>query len=237
VGTPTLSPFLPVRAGSALKVVRRSFAPLLLFSGVALLGYAGFQYGAMLLEQRHLQALWRDQQKSRSAVNRRSSVSLAESGLTRITIPSIDFSAVIVEGTDLYAMMIGPGHLVGTAEPGEPGNSVVSAHRDTFFRNIMKLSQGDSIFVERNGQTYNYIVEGMRIVKPTDISVIAPTSDNRLTLITCDPAYYPGPAPQRLVVVGKLAAAPAVPPSALGTQSASAKRAAIKKASAHGAAR
>lgn len=231
-----MSPFFPVRADSALKLVRRSFAPILLFSGVALLGYAGFQYGTMLLEQRHLQALWRDQQKSKPAMGRSTSVSLAESGLTRITIPSIQFSAVIVEGTDLYSMMIGPGHLTGTAEPGEAGNAVVSAHRDTFFRNITKLNQGDIIYVERNGQTFNYVVEGMKVVKPNDISVIAPTRDNRLTLITCDPAYYPGPAPQRLVVIGKLAT-PTVAAGVVESQSSTAKRAGVKKASAHGSTR
>ena len=94
--------------------------------------------------------------------------------------------------------------MTGTAEPGEPGNAVVSAHRDTFFRNITDLTPGDHILIERDGRIFTYAVEGFKIVKPNDLSVTAPTSDNRLTLITCDPAYYPGPAPQRLVVISKL---------------------------------
>lgn len=191
-------------ARTDLKLFSRCLAPLLLFSGVAVLGYAGFQYGAMFFEQRHLQELWREQQEVRPAAPHLTPVAMREESLTRIRIPSIQVSAVIVEGTDVFSMLIGPGHLAGTPQPGEAGNAVVSAHRDTFFRNIMKLKEGDHILVERQGRTYTYAVAGFRIVKPADTSVTAPTRDNRLTLVTCDPAYYLGPAPRRLVVVSKL---------------------------------
>ncbi len=207
----TLAPFIPARANSGLRVVGRYFAPFLVFSGIAVLGYAGFQYGAMLYEQRHLQTLWRQQQRTNHAPDQRAAVEYG--GLTRISIPSIDLSAVIVEGTDVSSLMIGPGHLTGTAQPGESGNAVVSAHRDTFFRHITKLSPGDHIMIERDGQTFIYAVEGFRIVKPNEISVTAPTNDTRLTLITCDPANYPGPAPQRLVVISKLVSPETAPPS------------------------
>jgi LPXTG-site transpeptidase (sortase) family protein len=203
-----LSVHSPTRDGSSSGGIRRHLAPLLLFSGVAVLGYVGFQYGAMLFEQRHLQALWREQQRTNRSVAPRSLVVRHESSLTRISIPSIQLSAVIVEGTDSFSLLLGPGHLIGTAQPGDPGNSVVSAHRDTFFRKIVNLRQGDHILVERDGRTFTYVVEGFSIVKPGDISVAAPTRDNRLTLITCDPAYYAGPAPQRLVVTSKLLATP-----------------------------
>jgi sortase A len=209
-------------ATSGEKQSRFRLSPFFLFSGIAVLGYAGFQYGAMFFEQRHLQALWREQQGIPRATVRNSGqssqVERSESGLTRITIPSIEFSAVIVEGTDGLSLMIGPGHMTGTALPGEPGNAVISAHRETFFRNIVQLSAGDHILIERDGQTFTYVVEGFRIVKPTDLSVAAPTNDSRLTLVTCDPAHYPGMAPQRLVVVSKLLApTPAAPELASAT--------------------
>jgi sortase A len=191
-----------------LKGFHRHLAPLLLFSGIAVLGYAGFQYGAMFLEQRHLQALWREQQETQRSMSPLSPTAFRQSGLTRITIPSIRFSAVIVEGTDFYSLLIAPGHLTGTAQPGEAGNAVVSAHRDTFFHNIVKLRPGDYILVERSGRTFTYVVEGFRIVKPNESSVVAPTGYSRLTLVTCDPAYYMGPAPHRLVVISRLLATP-----------------------------
>jgi sortase A len=62
--------------------------------------------------------------------------------------------------------------------------------------------------VQRDGKTYTYEVSSQRIVKPDDVSVIQPTSDNRLTLITCYPTYYIGPAPERLIVTSKLVGEP-----------------------------
>lgn len=253
-----MSPFVPSRTNLTMRVARRCLAPLLIFSGVAVLGYAGFQYGTMLLEQRHLEALWRQQQRFNTGANRHSdprklsenvsedsseyaSNSAPESGvLTRISIPSMDFSAVVVEGTDMYSMMLGPGHLAGTPQPGEPGNAVVSAHRDTFFRHIMKLTTGDHILIERDGRSFLYAVQGFKIVKPDDVSVTAPTNDNRLTLVTCDPAYYPGPAPQRLVVISKLVSPEAPSPSLAESKQPQAqlqiKRTRMEKSTAHVAA-
>lgn len=234
-----MSPFVPARANSGLRVIGRFFAPLLVFSGIAVLGYAGFQYGAMIYEQRQLRTLWRQQQRIDHGPNHRAAVEFG--GLTRISIPSIGLSAVIVEGTDMYSLLIGPGHLTGSAKPGESGNSVVCAHRDTFLRRIRKLSPGDHIMIERDDRTFIYAVEGFRIVKPNDISVTAPTNDSRLTLITCDPAYYPGPAPHRLVVISKLVSPETAPPSVAESKQPQppqirAKRAAMDKATARGAA-
>jgi sortase A len=89
--------------------------------------------------------------------------------------------------------------------PGETGNAVITGHRDTFFRHIYELNKGDDIFVQRNGKMFRYQVTGKRVVQPTDISVTHNSEDARLTLITCYPTYYIGPAPERLVVFSKLA--------------------------------
>ena len=231
-----LSPFLPARLNISMRVIRRHLAPVLLISGVAFLGYAGLQYGAMLFEQSQLQALWRQQQSINHGPDHHEASEYGD--LTRISIPSIELSAVIVDGTDWYSLLIGPGHLAGTAQPGERGNAVVSAHRDTFFRHIMKLSPGDRIVMERAGRSFTYAVEGFRIVKADDISVTAPTNDSRLTLITCDPAFYPGRAPQRLVVISKLVssetATPNVAESKQPQHPAQVKPVTLEKATAHG---
>src|SRR5262249_13937678 len=84
------------------------------------------------------------------------------------------------------------------------GNAVITAHRDTFFRHIFELEKGDEINIQRDGQVYRYEVTGKKVVAPTDLSVIRPTPDAQLTLITCYPTYYIGPAPERLVVFSKL---------------------------------
>jgi sortase A len=110
----------------------------------------------------------------------------------------------VVEGTTHRDLLLGPGHIKSTAQPGAVGNAVITAHRDTFFRHIYELQKGDTVTVQRNGKLFQYAVTGKKIVSPTDVSVILPSSDNRLTLITCYPTYYIGPAPERLVVFSEL---------------------------------
>ena len=98
---------------------------------------------------------------------------------------------------------MGPGHLTNTAIPGDPGNAVIAAHRDTFFRHIADLKVGDDIYIQRNGRRYRYVVTGRKIVSPDDISVLDNSPESRLTLITCYPVYFIGPAPKRLIVFAK----------------------------------
>jgi LPXTG-site transpeptidase (sortase) family protein len=164
--------------------------------------YVLAQYAGMYREQKQLQQQWAAQQQPASAqTTQRAS---EEDRLTRLLIPKISLDAVVVEGISNRDLMKGPGHIRNTAYPGEKGNVVFSAHRDTFFRHIYELKTGDVIEVQRNGQHFRYAVFGKKIVDPNDVSVIRPSKDARLTLITCYPTYFIGPAPERLVVFAKL---------------------------------
>jgi LPXTG-site transpeptidase (sortase) family protein len=179
--------------------LKRALPMIMMLAGAILLVYTGSQYATMWLRQSELERRWEAQQRSAAS----------QAGeLTRLSIPKLSLSAVVVEGTDRHSLLLGPGHLKNTADPGASGNSVITAHRDTFFRHIGELRAGDSITVERNGRSYEYRVVSRRIVKPTEISVVQPTDDNRLTLITCYPTYYIGPAPERLIVVARLVGDP-----------------------------
>ena len=188
--------------------LRRHASGVLIILGALLLAYVGFEYSQMYWSQKRLQDEWaRQQQELRSQANSvatAKSAALKDDGLTRLSIPSISFDAVVVEGTSNRALLLGPGHLADTPAPGDLGNSVISGHRDTFFRHIHELEKGDEILVQRNGKTFHYQVTGKNIVQPTDLSVVKPSKDARLTLITCYPTYYIGPAPERLVVTSKL---------------------------------
>jgi sortase A len=121
----------------------------------------------------------------------------------RISAPEIGLDAIVIEGSDLKALALGPGHMINTAWPGQTGNAVITGHRDTFFRRLDELSKGDALTVQRNGRSFTYEVTDKRIVQANDMSVVQPTSDAELTLITCSPAYSIGPAPERLVVFTK----------------------------------
>ncbi len=185
------------------KLSLRTVLPALLtLAGCLILLYVGWQYFAMYREQRALAEAWTEQQQAAPSL---AHTAAASPGLTRITIPKINLDSVVAEGTSARALRSGPGHLRESAVPGEAGNSVIVAHRDTFFRHVYELSPGDEIQIRRNGQNYHYVVTGKKIVEPNDLSVLKATRTPQLTLITCYPIYYVGPAPQRLIVFARLA--------------------------------
>ena len=187
-----------VRPAISRKVLSWAFIAI----GILLLGYVSGQYWSMYRSQKNLEAEWQ-RQAATVSVPGHADIS-AQQMLTRLVIPKIDMDAIVVEGASRRELSEGPGHMKQTAQPGETGNAVITAHRDTFFRHIYELNKGDQIEVRRSGRTFTYAVTGKRIVKPEDVSVIKPTNDPQLTLITCYPTYYIGPAPERLVVFSRL---------------------------------
>lgn len=117
---------------------------------------------------------------------------------------TIDRDTVIVlSGASGRTMAFGPGHLDGSAMPGDAGNCVITAHRDTHFSALRYVVAGDVLTLERpRGVVSHYEVVDTRVVDKSDTSVLAPTGDERLTLITCYPfnSVIPG-GPLRYVVV------------------------------------
>jgi sortase A len=202
----------------------RAFQMVPFLVGVALLVYVGAQYGMMFAEQRRLQQEWERQKNASSMVLSTSATAqpgAVKDGLTRLEIPKINLDAIVVEGTSRHQLAIAPGHMTDTSTPGENGNAVITAHRDTFFRHIYELQKGDAILVYRDGKTFAFEVTGKQVVEPDDFSVIRPSKETRLTLITCYPTYYIGPAPERLVIFSKLHQADAAAPAATHSAKAS----------------
>jgi sortase A len=182
--------------------------------GILLLLYVGEQYGMMFAEQRRLAREWERQKSTPVSAPQPGATGGEENTLTRLQIPKINLDAVIVEGTRYRQLAVAPGHMTDTPAPGESGNAVITGHRDTFFRHIYELQKGDSIIIQRDGKTFDFEVTGKQVVDPDDLSVIGPSEDSRLTLITCYPTYYIGPAPERLVVFSKLKLQDATPSAA-----------------------
>jgi LPXTG-site transpeptidase (sortase) family protein len=186
---------------------RHGLSLSLIVAGVLLLAYVISQYAGMFGEQRRLAQQW-EQENARAAAaasnGQKASASFVDDGLTRLSIPKIDLDAVVVEGASRKQLAVAPGHLKDTATPGENGNAVITGHRDTFFRHIYELNKGDNIVIRRRGEVYKFEVTGRKIVDPQDVTVLRKSKDARLTLITCYPTYYIGPAPERLVVFSRL---------------------------------
>lgn len=182
---------------------RKYFPSILMALGMMLLVYVGVEYYSMYSAQKRMARAWQEQ-NSKPRTEQSTTAAAMDDGLTRVEIPKINLDAMVVEGATRKQLKIAPGHIPTTAVPGEPGNAVITAHRDTFFRHIYELTKGDEIRVRRNGEIFKFQVTGKKVVTPEDVSVLNPTSDAHLTLITCYPTYFIGPAPERLVVFSKL---------------------------------
>jgi sortase A len=122
----------------------------------------------------------------------------------RLSIPRLDSHWIVFEGADKSELRMGPGHLIQTALPGSRGNCVIAGHRDTQFRVLQKVKIGEDISVEIEGRTFVYRVTDRHVVSPTDTHPLKPTKTSSLTLVTCYPFYYVGPAPKRFIVRAEL---------------------------------
>jgi sortase A len=123
---------------------------------------------------------------------------------SRIEIPRLGISSAIVEGVTSGDLTLGVGHIPGTALPGKTGNSALAGHRDTFFRNLRDIRTGDRITLSTAGASYQYAVESISVVGPEYVQVLNASSEPILTLITCYPFSFVGPAPRRFIVQARL---------------------------------
>lgn len=121
-----------------------------------------------------------------------------------IDIPKIGANYVVVEGTNTGDLQLGPGHYVGTALPGNPGNAAVAGHRTTYLRpfyNLDQLAPGVPIYVTTTQGRFQYDVTDTLVVSPNDVAVLDPTATPTLTLTTCNPRFS---ASTRMVVQAAL---------------------------------
>ncbi|MFH1207572.1 MAG: sortase [Patescibacteria group bacterium] len=132
----------------------------------------------------------------------------AVTGDNKIIIEKIGVDMKIVEGTnEKVSLNLGAWHLPYTSSPDLGGNTVITAHRykyrppskETFYL-LDKLAIGDTFTVNWNGLQYKYQVSETKVVNPTDIFVLNPTSNPQVTLITCTPLFT---TKQRLIVVAQ----------------------------------
>lgn len=118
----------------------------------------------------------------------------------RLAIPRLHLSAVVLEGDDDAALRFGAGHVPGTPLPAQPGNVGIAAHRDTVFHRLRNIAIKDVIQLTTRDGSYHYRVVSTEIVRPEDTGVLASSSGEELTLVTCYPFSYIGAAPLRFIV-------------------------------------
>jgi sortase A len=199
--TRQLGPSTPARR--FLRWSRNAF----LIAGVLALGYSGF----VLLDAKLYQAnqTHRFQQQLESArppnasagsVTKLLVAPIAGGALGRIEIARIGLAAMIMEGTDGRTLRRAVGHIQGTPLPGQQGNVAIAGHRDTFFRPLRNAQPDDEITLTTLAGSYHYLVDSTEVVLPEDTQVLDNSGDATLTLVTCYPFYFVGPAPKRFIV-------------------------------------
>jgi sortase A len=118
----------------------------------------------------------------------------------QIEVPRLHLSAVVANGDDDGTLRVAIGHLPDTPLPWQDGNSALAGHRDTFFRQLRNIRVNDDMRVVTRYGDFAYQVKRTLIVTPDDLSVLDPTPEPTLTLVTCYPFSYVGHAPKRFIV-------------------------------------
>jgi len=179
-------------------MTRRVIANLLTALGVALLGYCAVVFVQSRLFQ------MKEERRLEMALPRAPSPSLPDPQtgalVGRLEIPRLGLSVMVVEGDGHADLKHAAGHIPGTALPWRDGNTGIAAHRDTYFRPLRSIRAGDAITLQTLSGTYTYRVLSTEIVGPRENQVLLPDGHDELTLVTCYPFYYIGPAPKRFIV-------------------------------------
>lgn len=122
--------------------------------------------------------------------------------IAKLVVPRLGIERVLLAGASGRSLTFAAGHLDGTAAPGAPGHSVVTAHRDTHFRFLTDLEIGDGLMVQRpDGKWQSYRVSDLQVIDSRTAQLLAEDDQASLTLVTCFPfdALTPG-TPMRYLV-------------------------------------
>jgi sortase A len=178
-------------------------------AGGLTLSFAGGRYALGAVKADQARQAW-DAASASEAVARARSIALPRDRMpvvdgapvARLVIPRIGLDEIVLEGVgddDLNAL---PGHVPGSALPGDLGNAVISAHRDRHFRRLGDLVVGDTISTEAGTQRSTWVIVARRVIDK-DAPALFRTADATLTLTTCWPIRYFGTAPERLILTAK----------------------------------
>lgn len=178
--------------------------------GGASAAYAGGRYAVGEMQRQEARRAW-DEREARAVVSLARSTAnsprdvrdlLPGAPVARLRIPRLSLDEIVLEGVEGSELNAGPGHLTGSAFPGEKGNSIISAHRDRHFSRLGMIQVGDTVVTETGWSETKWVVVSRRVVD-ANAPALYRTSDATLTLTTCWPIRYFGSAPDRLIVTAK----------------------------------
>lgn len=117
-----------------------------------------------------------------------------------LRIPRISLKVPVFEGTSEFNLNRGAARIPGTSRFVDRGNTGIAAHRDGFFRTLGDIREGDGLYIDLPHGTVRYQVVSTRIVEPSETGVLRDFGAPMITLVTCYPFYFVGPAPKRFIV-------------------------------------
>jgi sortase A len=191
---------------------RRLLRSLFLLTSIVCLGWVVVAHARMHFAQRGLRQELIDSRSDGSRLDRPGGGHPADgrdpelplhSGevVGRIEIPQAGLDVMALEGVRSDLLDKGVGHFPDTSLPGFRGNAAFAGHRDTFFRPLRNVVQGDTVRVTTSWGRYTYAVRAIRVVDPDDVAVLEDQhGEQLLTLISCYPFDWVGPAHRRVVI-------------------------------------
>ena len=143
------------------------------------------------------QELWSDKRKADYAASLKTSTDLP---MAVLTIDHLGIQVPVYNGADDFNLNRGVARILGTGQVGGEGNLGIAGHRDGFFRALKDIGLDDVVQLQTPNGVETFRVSSIDIVNPEDVSVLAPTEESSITLVTCYPFYYVGHAPKRFIV-------------------------------------
>jgi len=192
-------------------LVRGGVGYALFWIGGATLTFTGGRYATGAWRQQEARLQWQEAEArsvvafarhAASADARASVPTVTGAPVARLLIPRLGLDEIVLEGVDDDVLNAGPGHLPGSALPGEQGNAVISAHRDRHFSRLSDLRVGDTVVTESAARRARWVVISTHVID-ADAPALFRTREATLTLTTCWPIRYFGSAPNRLILTAK----------------------------------
>jgi sortase A len=180
------------------------FAALLLLIGASLTARALYMHAKAELAGVLIRRAW--DQTTQSGKPRKPWPWADTYPVARLRIPRLGYDEMVLEGATPRTLAFGPAHMLNGAGLGEPGNLMLAGHRTSWFRSLEGIQAGDTIQIDwydarrRALRTAMYTVSFTRITDPHDLTLLSPTADSALTLITCYPFGARPSSPQRFIV-------------------------------------
>lgn len=208
--------------------ILKGLETMLLWSGIALLGFIAFAYVASHVYSHMTVTRFHSDSTSQASYAAAQDPALGKSvdyslwsekrirqyeatidgylekPLGVLRVDKIHLEVPIFDGTDDMTLNRGAGRIIGTAHLGQRGNLGIAGHRDGFFRGLKDVNVGDTVQLETANGTQTYVIDEIKIVTPNDVSVLRSSETPALTLVTCYPFYFIGSAPQRYIVHASL---------------------------------